>query len=167
MNRNLRSPIVFTLVFGVVAVVASACESTLEVNCDAVANVTASTSGDTTITSSGLRYRELTVGTGTQVATQEDCQFVRTTYVGRLLNGTQFDASPPGGTLDFYVGGGSLIPGFEQGMVGMRVGGRRQLIIPPALGYGNQEKRNAAGQVVIPANSTLVFDVELFTVSGN
>ena len=77
-------------------------------------------------------------------------------YRGTLEDGTEFDASyPRGETLDFTLGAGELITGMDQGLVGLRVGGRRRLRIPPALGYGR-----AGVPGVIPPNAVLVFEVE-------
>jgi FKBP-type peptidyl-prolyl cis-trans isomerase len=78
--------------------------------------------------------------------------------VGRLTNGTQFDANSTGFT--FRVGVGQVIKGWEQGLIGMRVGGRRRLTIPPNLGYGSQ------GNGSIPANSTLIFEIGLLAIAG-
>ncbi len=99
---------------------------------------------------------DLVVGTG-QVATASNT--VKIQYVGALYsNGTVFDSSWSRGTpASFSLSG--VIPGFAQGIVGMKVGGRRELVIPPALGYGN------AAQGPIPANSTLVFVIDLLGVS--
>jgi len=81
-------------------------------------------------------------------------------YTGRLLDGTKFDSSlDRGEPLSFILGQGQVIPGWEQGILGMKVGGKRKLTIPPALAYG---ERGAGG--VIPPNSTLVFEVELVEV---
>lgn len=100
---------------------------------------------------------DVRVGTGTQATTGSR---VTVNYAGYLYSataaenkGTRFDA----GTLPFTVGTG-VIAGFSQGVVGMRVGGLRRVIIPPSLGYGSQANGS------IPANSTLVFDIELTTV---
>lgn len=111
-----------------------------------------------TITTNG----ELMI-TDTQAGTGEEAQAGKTVvvnYVGRLTDGTVFDASEKHGQpFSFMLGAGQVIKGWDQGLVGMKVGGKRQLVIPPELAYGNQ----AVGGV-IPANSTLVFDVELLEV---
>jgi FKBP-type peptidyl-prolyl cis-trans isomerase len=87
-------------------------------------------------------------------------------YTGWLTNGTAFDTSLGGTPIAFKIGGGNLLVGFEEGIVGMKVGGKRRLIIPPNLGYGANEVRDAKGNVVIPANSTIIFDVQLMAVSN-
>lgn len=106
-----------------------------------------------TKTPSGLYLRDLAVGTGAEV-TAGKTAFVR--YQLWLPNGELIDANPaPRALLDFVVGGGGLIAGFDEGVRGMRVGGRRQLVIPPALGYGSQPRPG------LPGNSILVFEVEV------
>jgi peptidylprolyl isomerase len=109
-----------------------------------------------TRTSTGLYYRDLTVGTGATVAAG---QLVSVRYTGWLANGTQFDSNVSSASpFEFTLGSGQVIPGFDQGIAGMRVGGRRQVIIPPALGYG------AAGSGTIPGNAVIVFTVEVVGV---
>ena len=84
---------------------------------------------------------------------------VSVNYVGRLQDGTVFDASANhGGPFTFTLGVGQVIQGWDQGVVGMKVGEKKQLIVPPELGYGAQ----ANGP--IPANSTLIFDVEVTAI---
>ena len=101
---------------------------------------------------SGMYYRDLTVGTGTTLAVG---QTVGMRYVGYLANGEVFDQNaPPKEILSFPLGAGWVIKGWDLGVVGMKVGGRRQLIIPPELGYGSR----AYGP--IPGNSVLVFTVD-------
>jgi FKBP-type peptidyl-prolyl cis-trans isomerase len=104
----------------------------------------------------GLYSRDLTEGTG---ATATSGSIAVVHYTGWLPDGTEFDSSRRGQPFRFPVGGGQVIQGWDEGVAGMKVGGRRQLVIPPALGYGNREMGG-----VIPANSTLVFDVELLGV---
>jgi peptidylprolyl isomerase len=80
----------------------------------------------------------------------------RVVYVGTLPNGTRFDANGPSDPpYEFRLGAGEVVAGFDEGVTGMRVGGKRQVVIPPALGYGPQ----ANGP--IPANSVLVFTIDL------
>ena len=105
-------------------------------------------------------FGDIVVGTGAEAI--KDSQLA-VTYKGYLTNGQVFDQSRPAnnGQLQpflFTLGAGKVIPGFEQGIAGMKVGGSRRLIIPPSLGYG----ANAQGS--IPANSVLVFDIQLMTV---
>lgn len=104
-----------------------------------------------------LEITDITPGTGA-AAKAGDALAIH--YRGTLDNGTEFDASyPRGETLDFTLGAGELIKGMDDGLVGLRVGGKRRLRIPPALGYGT---RGVPG--VIPANSILVFEVELVSI---
>lgn len=119
-------------------------------------SLTTSASTLTTLPDS-LRYRDQTVGTGATVAVG---QTITVRYAGCLTDGTKFgasDASQP--SITFKVGAGQLIKGFDEGVVGMNVGGRRQLVIPPRLGYGS-----TGYPPVIPANATLVFTVDALAV---
>ena len=112
---------------------------------------------DTQITPSGLKIIELQVGEGAEAASG---QTVSVHYRGTLENGKQFDASYDRGTpFTFPLGAGRVIKGWDEGVVGMKVGGKRKLVIPPDLAYGS---RGAGG--VIPPNATLVFEVELLDV---
>jgi hypothetical protein len=108
-----------------------------------------------TPSASGLKYVDVEEGTGkTATAGQE----VTVAYTGTLTNGTQFDSSskPGGRPYTFRLGTGNAIQGWHEGIAGMKVGGKRKLLIPPALGYG------AGGRPPqIPGNSILLFDVEL------
>ncbi|HVO13331.1 MAG TPA: FKBP-type peptidyl-prolyl cis-trans isomerase [Vicinamibacteria bacterium] len=112
----------------------------------------------TTPSTQELVIQDLVVGTG-PVATTGDTLTVN--YVGRFTNGTQFDSSYDRGVpYTFQLGAHQVIAGWDQGLVGMRVGGTRRLTIPPALAYG------ASGSGVIPPNATLVFDIELLSIAG-
>lgn len=103
-----------------------------------------------------LEKTDLTVGTGAEAVTGKN---VTVHYTGTLTNGTKFDSSlDRGEPFSFVVGEGRVIQGWEQGVQGMKVGGKRKLVIPPELGYKDQ----AAGS--IPPNSTLVFEIELLKV---
>jgi hypothetical protein len=115
------------------------------------------TTGKPVTTPSGLQYWDLKVGTG-EVAASGD--IVRVHYTGWLTDGTKFDSSyDRKEPLRFWLGKGAVIKGWDEGVVGMRQGGKRQLRIPAKLGYGDKP----AGH--IPPNSDLIFDVELVGVS--
>ena len=109
----------------------------------------------------GLKYTDTTVGTGDEATRGKK---VTVHYTGWLYNngekGKKFDSSVDRGEpFSFSLGGGQVIPGWDQGVAGMKVGGKRTLIIPANLGYG---ARGAGG--AIPPNATLMFDVELLKV---
>lgn len=106
-------------------------------------------------TPTGLRIRDLEEGTGEPASAGD---LVSVHYTGWLADGTEFDSSRGGRPFEFPLGQGMVIRGWDEGVAGMRPGGRRQLVIPPALGYG------PSGYAVIPPNATLVFDVELLEV---
>jgi len=110
-----------------------------------------------TTTASGLQIEELVVGSGNAATAG---QKVSVHYTGWLTNGTKFDSSKDRGEpFIFPLGKGHVIRGWDEGVAGMKVGGKRKLTIPPQLGYG---ARGAGG--VIPPNATLVFEVELLDV---
>jgi FKBP-type peptidyl-prolyl cis-trans isomerase FkpA len=104
-----------------------------------------------TKTASGLYYQDLVVGEG---ATAVAGDHVNVAYTGWLSSGAQFDS----GTYDFVLGRREAIDGFDEGVTGMKVGGKRKLVLPPELGYG----KNGSGP--IPGNATLVFEVELLEI---
>lgn len=106
-----------------------------------------------TVTASGLQYVDLVKGTGREAHVGETASVY---YTGWLKDGTKFDSSVDRGQpFQFRLGAGQVIKGWDEGVVGMNVGSKRKLTIPPHLGYG---ARGAGG--VIPPNATLVFDVE-------
>jgi peptidylprolyl isomerase len=122
--------------------------------CDSGSDAAACEEGRVT-TDSGLQYEETECGDGEE-AGRGDVVNVR--YTGTLENGEVFDS----GTYAFQVGGGEVIAGWDEGIAGMKVGGKRQLIIPPDLGYGPQ-----GNPPVIPPNATLLFDVELLEIRSS
>jgi FKBP-type peptidyl-prolyl cis-trans isomerase len=113
--------------------------------------------GDGVKTASGLQYWDIKVGTGAEAKSGDH---VTVHYTGWLTTGKKFDSSVDAHQpFDFTLGQGEVIKGWDEGVAGMKVGGKRQLRIPPDLAYG------AAGSPgVIPANATLIFDVQLLAV---
>ena len=112
--------------------------------------------GEGTKTSSGLQYWDINVGTG---KTAERGNTVKVHYTGWLTTGKKFDSSVGGAPFQFRIGAHQVIQGWEEGVAGMKVGGKRQLRIPSDLAYG---QKGYPG--VIPPNATLVFDVQLIDV---
>ena len=108
------------------------------------------------MTESGLEIVDINVGYGKQARSGN---MISVNYIGSLVNGKEFDSSYGRGPFQFPLGAGMVIKGWDEGVVGMKVGGKRRLIIPSNLGYGN---RGVGG---IPANSTLIFDIELLEVN--
>ena len=109
-------------------------------------------------TDSGLEYWDIRIGHGDPA---KEGSHVRVHYTGWLTNGKKFDSSVDAGTpFDFTIGNGEVIKGWEEGVTGMRVGGKRQLRIPPSLAYGAQGTPDGT----IPPNATLIFDVQLLAI---
>jgi FKBP-type peptidyl-prolyl cis-trans isomerase len=112
--------------------------------------------GDGTKTASGLQYWDIKEGTGAEAKTG---QTAKMHYTGWLTNGKKFDSSIGSQPYEFVIGHGDVIKGWDEGVLGMKVGGKRQLRIPPSLAYGDKGYPG-----VIPADATLIFDVQLMSV---
>jgi peptidylprolyl isomerase len=156
MNRNIL------LVFAFLAVIAVAtgCGGDNKSGAPAAASTSspAKVNGQPTTTPSGLQYWDNVIGSG---ATAAPGKMVKVHYTGFLTTGEKFDSSRDRGEpFSFSLGAGEVIKGWDEGVAGMKVGGQRQLRIPPSLGYG---AAGAGG--AIPPNATLIFDVELLEVS--
>ena len=109
-------------------------------------------------TPSGLKYVDLVVGTGPEAQTG---QTVAVHYTGWLTDGKKFDSSVDRGQpFSFPLGAGRVIKGWDEGVAGMKVGGKRKLMIPPQLGYGER----GAGGGLIPPNAELIFEVQLLEI---
>ena len=120
-------------------------------------NAPTKVTGDGIKTASGLQYWDIKVGTGAE-AKQGDR--VKVHYTGWLTTGKKFDSSVDAGTpFSFTIGRGEVIKGWEEGVAGMKVGGKRQLRIPPELAYGERGYPGA-----IPAHATLIFDIRLLAI---
>jgi peptidylprolyl isomerase len=126
------------------------------IDCETLATGVTAAEPSLTTTASGLKFRDQTVGTGPAAALGT---IVRIHYSGCLTSGVKFDENndaDPRGPLQFVVGDTTIIDGVNEGIIGQKVGGRRQLVIPPELGYGATGNGTA-----IPPNSTLVFTIDL------
>ena len=144
-HRNVRLMTDWSVIAAVIIVVAGAI-----IQCGGNA-------GTEVTTSSGLKYVDLVVGSG---VSPQSGQTVSVNYTGTLENGTKFDSSyDRGRPFEFRIGTGSVIKGWDEGLMSMKVGGKRRLIIPAALGYGARGARPT-----IPPNATLVLEVELLAV---
>ncbi len=111
------------------------------------------------VLSGGLKVEDMLVGTGAEAVTGAT---VSVHYMGWLTDGKKFDSSlDRGEPFSFPLGAGYVIKGWDEGVVGMKVGGKRKLTIPPELGYGSAD----VGGGLIPPNSTLIFEVDLLAVN--
>ena len=121
------------------------------------ANLPTKVTGEGTKTATGLQYWDIKIGAGEKAIRGEK---VDVDYTGWLTNGKKFDSSVgTGHPFEFALGHGDVIKGWDEGVAGMKVGGKRQLRIPPDLAYGERGYPGA-----IPPNSTLIFDVQLVAV---
>ena len=111
-----------------------------------------------TKTASGLYYRDITLGSG---ETADSGETIRAYYKGWLTDGRSFESNrDTGQPISFVLGAGAVVKGWDEGFRGMRVNGRRQLVVPPALGYGAKSTGS------IPAGSVLIFEVDLVSATA-
>ncbi|ACM21433.1 peptidylprolyl cis-trans isomerase lipoprotein, FKBP-type [Geotalea daltonii FRC-32] len=154
--RNVEKFIVMLLLL--VAVVIPACAQKEPKVSEPQKADSASAAANAVKTPSGLSYVDLVPGNGPSPAAGKP---VKVHYTGWLENGTKFDSSVDRGEpFVFNIGAGQVIPGWDEGVMSMKVGGKRKLIIPPQLGYGT-----AGAGGVIPPNAKLIFEVELLDVA--
>jgi FKBP-type peptidyl-prolyl cis-trans isomerase FkpA len=149
--RNVEKMIIMLLI--AVAVAIPAC-SQKETKTAPETRQTLPESGKSVTTASGLMYTDLVAGNGPSPVAGKH---VKVHYTGWLENGTKFDSSlDHGQPFVFTIGAGQVIPGWDEGVMTMKTGGKRKLILPPRLGYGS-----AGAGGVIPPDATLIFEVEL------
>lgn len=155
--RNVEKFLILTLLL--VGVVMAACsDRDNKPSGEAKPSAAASGASEAVTTASGLSYVDLVAGSGPAPAAGKP---VKVHYTGWLENGTKFDSSVDRGEpFVFTIGAGEVIPGWDEGVMSMKVGGKRRLIVPPQLGYG---AAGAGG--VIPPDATLIFEVELLDVA--
>jgi FKBP-type peptidyl-prolyl cis-trans isomerase len=153
MRKNLILAISAVALLGSLAAQTAPHKSQVVPNTKAPTKVT----GEGTKTASGLQYWDIRVGLGPLA---KDGDHVKVHYTGWLTTGKKFDSSVDARQpFDFTIGKGDVIKGWEEGVSGMKVGGKRQLRIPPQLAYGEQGYSG-----VIPANATLIFDIQLLGI---
>jgi FKBP-type peptidyl-prolyl cis-trans isomerase FkpA len=154
MTKYVAAVGIILALTAVIVLAQSAARKSAAPNTNAPTKVT----GDGVKTPSGLVYWDIRIGNSELVA--KEGSHVRVHYTGWLTSGKKFDSSVDAGKpFDFTIGNGEVIKGWEEGITGMKVGGKRQLRIPPELAYG------AGGSPpVIPPNATLIFDVQLLGV---
>jgi peptidylprolyl isomerase len=146
--RRIASPLVFVTALSIGLLTTLVSKTTLQ-----------SDAFFTATSVSGLKYSDLVKGSGDWPVKG---QVVTVNYTGRFDNGRQFDSSVDhGGPFVFTIGAGQVIAGFDEGVMTMRVGGKRRLIIPSSLAYGHR-----GIPPTIPPSATLIFDVELLSVAN-
>jgi FKBP-type peptidyl-prolyl cis-trans isomerase FkpA len=149
--------VIFLIVAFIIYILAVKSSSSSSLN-SSQTTMSTTTSGTAVAPVPGLTLTDEVVGGG---ALAQQGMTATVQYTGTLTNGKKFDSSyDHGAPFSFLLGGGQVIKGWDLGVVGMRVGGKRKLVIAPELGYGAQN----VGGGLIPANSTLIFEVELVSV---
>lgn len=165
MTKSIFAITLIIVFFGVTAFVFykkgnSYQEANVGLNLEAAPTPTPAANTENTMTKldNGLQVQDLKIGAGPEAKAGDT---ISVNYVGALANGAVFDASDKhGGPATFQIGVGQLIKGWDIGIPGMKVGGKRKLVVPSSLGYGSQN----VGNGLIPPNSTLIFEVELLAV---
>jgi FKBP-type peptidyl-prolyl cis-trans isomerase len=166
-----------TLIIGIIVIILIAAGLYFIVKSPTAAAPTTTTTTTTTGTtanassSTQVQAQDVTVGTGTQATPGTNVSVLYVGYLGTISTSTVFDSSAAHGNQPFTFtlggsGSGSPIPGFQIGVNGMKVGGERLMAIPPSLGYGATGVKDANGNVIIPGNSTIIFDVKLVSVTA-
>ncbi|HWH69445.1 MAG TPA: FKBP-type peptidyl-prolyl cis-trans isomerase [Candidatus Sulfotelmatobacter sp.] len=155
--RNVEKIIVLLLLVAAISIPACSQKDPATAPAAAEKTTESKAAAGATKTPSGLAFVDMVKGSGASPTSGKN---VTVHYTGWLENGTKFDSSVDRGVpFTFRIGAGEVIPGWDEGVMSMKVGGKRKLIIPPQLGYGAQ---GAGG--VIPPNATLIFEVELLNV---
>src|ERR1700689_1897196 len=153
MTKYIAAVVVMVALAAVVVVAQSAARKSAASSTNSPTKVT----GEGVKTDSGLIYWDIRVGNGAEA---KEGSHVRVHYTGWLTSGKKFDSSVDAGKpFDFTIGNGEVIKGWEEGVAGMKVGGKRQLRIPPELAYGAE-----GSPPTIPPNATLIFDIQLLGV---
>lgn len=148
---------------GAVACLNTTAPQAIPIDCGTLATSVAASEPTLTTTASGLKYRDVTVGTGATAVATGNVIFFH--YSGCLVpSGTKFDENTNVNQAAMLQVGTPAIAGFTEGVIGMKAGGRRQLVIPPNLAYGAQGAKDVNGNVVVPPNSTIVFTIDLIGV---
>ena len=156
--------IVIVIIIGIIYFMSKGAAAPVQDTASTTPDQTAAQTTTNASSTGQVQGQDVAIGTG-PVATPGST--VSVLYVGKLQDGTVFDSSAAHNNqpLSFTLGTNGLIPGFQIGVNGMKVGGERLLVIPPTLGYGTQEIKDSTGKVIIPANSTLIFDIKLVNVT--
>lgn len=163
-NMNTRNIVIWVIVAIVVLLGGYATYKFMSGGSDTAANQEQQNATSTGATADQVQAQEVKVGTGAEATPGSQ---VSVLYVGKLTDGTVFDSSAAHNNepLTFILGSQDMIPGFQIGVNGMKVGGQRVMAVPPTLAYGDKPVTNPqTGAVIIPANSTIVFEVELVDV---
>lgn len=162
-SRNLIIGIAGVLIIGGIIYAVSMSKTSPEVTQTNTQQGQGAVQSTASTTAPQVQAQDVTVGTGAPATPN---MVVSVLYVGKLADGTIFDSSEAHGNqpLIFQLGSQGLIPGFQIGVNGMKVGGERVMAIPATLGYGAQDVKDATGKIIIPANSTIQFDVKLVNV---